>query len=502
MTEPERQAPGFQRQLGLFDATMLVAGTMIGSGIFAVAGYMARDVGAAGWFVLAWILTGIMTLAGALCYAELASKMPHAGGQYVFLRESLGPTAAFLYGWAVFLVIQTGSIAAVCVVFASYLGELFPLLGAENVLFQPGWVLHVTVPVPGSEQWASVYGPKPFTINASQIVALVVTLLLTWANCLGVRMGKWIQNFFTIGKTTALVVLLVIGLTVAAEDRLLRANFAHLWADIERTPTYANISARLSAGFWGCSLLVLAATMTYSLFAADAWNNVTYTAEEVHEPKRTVPLSLILGTGLVVVLYWLTNIGYVASLSMDQIAKAPDNRVTAEVVRKVWPHLGVSFLSVAIMVSTFGCANGMILMGARLYYAMARDGLFFASAGQLNRHKVPGVALWMQGIWAGLLIFSGSYDELLEYAMFAALLFYVLTVIGLCRLRSQNSTTHAHFSVPGYPWLPLGYLAMCVFVMAGLVVVKPIYSGAGLLLILAGWPVYYYWRGKASVTAR
>jgi APA family basic amino acid/polyamine antiporter len=499
----------FQQRLGLFDSTMLVAGAMIGSGIFIVSAEIARDLGSAGWLLAVWVVTGIITIAGALSYAELAAMMPHAGGQYVYLREAYSPLWGFLYGWTLFLVIQTGTIAAVGVSFAKFLGVLAPDLGTSNVL------LSIPYRLPWMEQTAA------FTISAGQVVAVVVVSFLTWLNCLGVQEGKWTQNIFTVTKTLALALLIVLGLTVAANSRAIEINTNDWWGGATHTSRYSEISEKVQRfvpiGGLMIVLMVAGGSMVGSLFSADAWNNVTFTAGEVKNPRKNLPLSLALGTGLVIVLYILANVAYVVALPVQGregapttfqrgISHAQDDRVATAIMEEVSPKLGLdrissnfgpNFMAVAIMVSTFGCANGLILAGARLYYAMARDGLFFRSVGKLNVHGVPAIGLILQGVWAALLTFSGTYSQLLDYVIFANLLFYVLTVTGLFVLRRKRPDAERPYRAFAYPVLPAIYVFLCAVIMLDLLVVKPDYTWPGLIIVLTGIPVYFLWRRKS-----
>jgi APA family basic amino acid/polyamine antiporter len=506
-------AKGFQQRLGLFDATMLVAGSMIGSGIFIVSAEIARDVGASGWLLLVWVLTGVMTVIGALSYAELAAMMPHAGGQYVYLREAYSPLWGFLYGWTLFLVIQTGTIAAVAVAFAKFTGALVPELGAD----------------PKAGAWV-MFQVSDFKITAGQALGVGVIVLLTAVNLLGIQEGKWVQNLFTVAKVLALVLLIVVGLTIAARPEVLAANFHDLWGGIYQTPAFQKASGWVPlAGL--AAVMVAGGAMVGSLFASDAWNNVTFTAGEVKNPRRTLPLSLVLGTGLVSVLYISANVAYLNALpiqgdahlavelkemaekaktpqeraALDQryreaaaelgIAHARDDRVGTAVMEVALPSIGVPLMAVAIMLSTFGCVNGLILSGARLYYAMAQDGLFFRSVGRLNRFGVPAAGLILQAAWAILLTFSGTYSQLLDYVIFAALLFYVLTVVGLFVLRRTRPDAERPYRAFGYPVVPAVYVLLCAVIMVDLLFVKPLYTWPGLIIVLSGVPVYFFWRG-------
>lgn len=534
--------PGFQQRLGLFDAITLVAGTMIGSGIFIVSADIARDVGSSGWLLIVWILTGVMTIIGALSYAELAAMMPHAGGQYVYLREAYSPLWGFLYGWTSFLVIQTGTIAAVGVAFAKFLGVLVPQLGTDNILFRlDNLNINIAIPVPWMDEPLTFFKRDKFTISAGQIVAVNLVLLLTFLNCRGIREGKWVQNIFTVGKTFALIVLIILGLTVAADSGVITHNFDNPWYGITTTARFQDVSKFMP---WTpvAVVMVLCGAMVGSLFSADAWNNVTFTAGEVRNPKRNLPLSLAIGTGLVILLYLLANCAYLVSLPLrgDQktavlfeivaqkqdalalqgsgaardaalekareyrqaavrnggIDHARDDRVGTAVVELVYPQVGVSVMAIAIMISTFGCLNGLILMGSRLYYAMGKDGLFFKSVGQLSARNVPAVGLLLQGFWSILLIFSGSYSELLDYVIFAALFFYMLTVGGLFVLRRTRPDAERPYRAFGYPLVPGLYVILCAVIMLALLVVKPVYSWPSFVIVLTGFPVYFLWRRR------
>jgi APA family basic amino acid/polyamine antiporter len=528
-------APSFQQRLGLFDATMLIVGTMIGSGIFIVSADMARDLGSSGWLLAAWLLTALMTILGALSYTELAAMMPHAGGQYVYLREAYSPLWGFLYGWTCFLVIQTGSIAAVGVAFAKYLGVLVPSLGTDNMLWEvKNLNIDLQVYVPWLGEKVSFFKRDSFGISAGQFVAVAIIAFLTLLNCRGVQEGKVVQNLFTVAKTLALIVLIVVGLTVAANAQAIAANTADLWNGIYQTERFGDVS-KLAAGLSGLAIvMVVGGAMVGSLFAADAWNNITFTAGEVKDPRRNLPLSLMLGVGLVLVLYLLANVAYLTALPvrgdaalaeelqaqakaattpeareavdkryLEATAKlgidhARDDRVATATMQLAAPRVGVPFMAVAIMISTFGCINGMILMGARLYYAMARDRLFFQSVGTLNARGVPQMGLLAQGLWTILLVFSGSYGDLLDYVIFAVLVFYVLTVSGLFILRRTRPDAERPYKAWGYPVLPALYVFLCAVVMLDLLIVKPTYTWPGLLIVLAGIPVYFVWRLRAS----
>ncbi|MEI6324820.1 MAG: amino acid permease, partial [Gemmataceae bacterium] len=461
MSKPESNS--FQQRIGLFDATMLVSGTMIGSGIFIVASDMARDVGSAGWLLGLWIVTGIMTLLGALSYAELASMMPRAGGQYVYLKEAYGPLWGFLYGWSAFLVIQCGSIAAVAVAFAKFLGVLIPKLGTgpDAALFTlTGLNWKVGLPLPWLREPLIIFERSEFMITAGQLVAVGIVVLLTLVNCRGVKEGKTIQNLFTVAKIGALLAMILVGVFVASKPEVAWNNWNGAWDFFSQSnppgkgSRFLSIQALTGAPEFLVMLMVAGGAMVGSLFSADSWNNVTFSSAEVKNPARTVPRSLILGTLLVTTLYLLANLTYLMVLPVQGdealagmlksipsedltlaaqypnptqalgISQAKDDRVGTAVMQAASPKLGVPLMAIAIMVSTFGCVNGMVLLGARLYYAMAQDGLFFKQVGQLNRSGVPQAGLLCQAFWSILLIFSGTYSELLDYVIFVALLFY------------------------------------------------------------------------------
>jgi APA family basic amino acid/polyamine antiporter len=504
-TTGEPTPAGFQQKLGLFDSTMLVTGAMIGSGIFIVSADITRDVGSSGWLMAVWVLTGVLTVMGALSYAELAAMMPHAGGQYVYLRDAYSPLWGFLYGWTLFLVIQTGSVAAVAVAFAMFLGVLVPGLGTDQYLFVSDVNISLSFPLPWSSEPLVFFERDAFTISRGQIVAVVVTVFLTLLNCRGVESGKWVQNIFTVAKTLGLLLLIALGLTVAANSTAIEANWNNLWHGITHTPRFEAVQKIAPFGTVLPAMMVIGAAMVGSLFSADAWNNVTFTAGEVKDPRRTLPRSLVIGVSIVIFLYLLANLAYLASLPLQGnpdgatpfergIAHAKDNRVGTAVLELASPKLGVPVMAIAIMISTFGCVNGMILMGARLYYAMAQDGLFFKSVGKLNKQGVPAAGLLLQGAWSVLLVFSGTYSELLDYVIFAALLFYVLTVIGLFVLRRKQPNAERPYRVIGYPFVPALYVLLCTLIMLDLLIVKPIFAWPGLIIVLSGIPVYGIWR--------
>jgi len=531
--------PGtFQRRLGLFDATMLVAGSMIGSGIFIVSADICRDVGSSGWLLFIWILTGVITVMGALSYAELAAMMPHAGGQYVYLREAYGPLWGFLYGWTFFLVIQTGFIAAVSVAFAKFCGVLVPAIGEDVEPWFTGFAIGTKLPVPWLDEkdWPGLSSGQFFALSPGRLVAVGVTVVLTAVNCFGVQAGKLVQNVFTVTKLLSLVVLIYLGLTIALDRETMTTNFTNIWNGIWSTKTFNLVNSFVPSTALAAAMVVGAA-MVGSLFSADSWNNVTFTAGETKDPKRNLPRSLMLGTVIVITLYVLANVAYLAALPIAgnvQAAKeletqarslpagseqkqkleseaaflrgidhATKDRVGTAVLERASPNLGVPLMSIAIMISTFGCVNGLVLMGPRLYWAMAHDGVFFRSVGQLNARGVPVAGLLLQCVWSIVLIFSGTYTDLLDYIIFAALLFYALTVAGLFVLRKTQPDAERPYRALGYPLVPALYVVLCSLIMLDLLIVKPVYSWPSFIIVLTGIPVFFLWRmsGRKETTA-
>jgi APA family basic amino acid/polyamine antiporter len=475
--------------MSLTDATMLVAGSMIGSGIFIVSASMARSLGSPLWLLVAWIVTGVITLLGALAYGELAAMFPRAGGQYVFLRESMGPLMGFLYGWTLFVVIQTGTIAAVAVAFGRFLGVLWPAISPDRYSWFPQANLCAS--------WLGCTDPAnaiQLGLTPQRLVALVSIAVLTWINLRGVREGKLVQTTLTVVKTGALALLVILGLTVGRNATALAANFdaGHFSGSVD---------------FTGGFVVIFGAALVGSLFSSDAWNNVTFAAAEVREPQRNLPLALVLGTGLVTVLYVLANVSYLNVLpfagSADAatalgrgITNATQDRVGTAALEVIFGSAGATIMAVAILISTFGCNNGLILAGARVYYAMARDGLFFRRAGALNKHNVPAAALVVQSIWTALLCLTGSYGQLLNYVIFAALVFYALTTIGLFLLRAKRPNAERPYRAFGYPLLPALYIALTTVVMLLILMSSSTRQDAflGLVLVLIGIPIYFVWR--------
>jgi APA family basic amino acid/polyamine antiporter len=487
---------------------------MIGSGIFIVSADIARVVDSPALLIAAWLITMVMTIIGALSYGELAAMMPKAGGQYVYLREALGPLWGFLYGWTLFLVIQTGTIAAVGVAFAKFLGVFFPSVAGDHWLLHMGHVPAFTVHAPGG---AMVLGNMEIGLNTANLVAIVIIVLLTFVNLFGVKLGAMVQDVFTAAKTAALLGLVLLGLFFARSHAAIAANFGAGWHRF-----WANSGAHalhpVQVGVGGPIayvgiFTVLAVVQVGSLFSADAWNNVTFTAGEVKNPKRNLPLSLILGTGLVLTLYILANFIYLMALPLHGdphgstllsrgIQYAQDDRVGTAVLEQIFHSAGAKLMAAAILLSTFGCANGMILAGARVYYAMSRDGLFFKSIGTLNpRFKTPIASLVLQAVWSCLLCLSGSYGQLLDFTMFAALLFYIATIAGLFVLRVKRPKADRPYKALGYPVLPALYILMAAWICAVLLRYKPQFTWPGLIIVLLGVPAYWLFQRQQKSSA-
>jgi APA family basic amino acid/polyamine antiporter len=476
---------GFAPRLNLYDSVMIVAGSMIGSAIFIVTSEMSRQLGSAGWLMISWLIAGLLTVTGALSYGELASMMPKAGGQYVYLREAFSPIVGFLYGWTLFLVIQTGTVAAVAVGFARYLGVFIPQLSESNYLIAP---IHI-------------FPRYAISLSTTQAVAILVLVLLTWTNTRGLEYGKLVQNTFTISKLVALAGLVVAGLFIGRNAAAWHTNFASLWKPHGYEPITSHLSAATGFGIF----IALCVSETGSLFAADAWNNITFVAGEIKNPRRNVPLSLAVGTISVIGLYMLVNLAYLSVLPLSQIQHAPSDRVAAAMLQAVFPSFGRQLIAVLIMISTFGCINGMLLAGARTYYAMARDGLFFRKAQRLSRARVPAVALVAQGFWATFLVLPRTYDpstkvygnlysSLLDYVISAALLFYILTIAGIFRLRKLRPLADRPYRAFGYPVIPILYLVGTGTLLVVLLLYRPATTIPGFLIIAFGIPVYFLLR--------
>lgn len=464
----------FKRSLGLMDAVMLVSGSMIGSGIFIVTAGMTRDLGSAGWLMLAWLVAGLLTVMAALSYGELSGMMPKAGGQYVYIQRAFGSLTAFLYGWTVFTVIQTGVIAAVAVAFAKFTAVFVPSLDPQNILLDLGFL----------------------KISAAQLFAIGSILLLTWFNTRGVKDGKAVQTVFTLAKIIALLALILFGLYIGSGTGILQENFQNMWSATQLLITDGVESTIPLSGM--ALLSALGVAMVGSLFSSDAWNNVTFIAGEIKEPQRNIPLSLFLGTLIVTALYILANVSYLALLPMHQIQTAVADRVGTAAAEVMFGDIGVYLMAGLIMISTFGCNNGLILAGGRLFYAMAKDGLFLKRAATLNGNSVPGFALWVQAIWASGLCLSGRYGDLLNYTTFASLLFYIVTIAGLFVLRRKEPDAERPYKAFLYPWLPALYIISALAFCANLLISTPVYTFAGLLIVSLGIPVYY-WQKKATV---
>jgi APA family basic amino acid/polyamine antiporter len=489
--------------LGLTSATTLVMGSMIGSGIFIVSAEISRLVDSPALLIAAWLITGFMTVTGALAYGELAAMMPRAGGQYVYLRESLGPIWGFLYGWTLFLVIQTGTIAAVGVAFGKFLGYFFPGVSSAN------WIWHIAK-VPPIPIGPMVLGNMDVGLNTQNLAGILVVIVLTIVNVFGVKTGAAVQNVFTIAKTSALLGVVLLGFAVGRNAIALNANFGDFWR-------HASLSAQhaVQVGVDGptalvSTLTILAVAQVGSLFSADAWNNVTFTAGEVKNPKRNLPLSLVLGTGTVIFLYIAANFVYLNVLPLDGSAAgqtvlergikfAAEDRVGTAVMWQMFGKTGAALMAIAIMISTFGCCNGLIMAGARVYYAMAKDGLFFKRVASLHpQYKTPAVSLVVQGVWTCLLCLSGSYGQLLDYIIFAVLVFYILTIAGLFVLRRTRPDAERPYKALGYPVLPAIYIVMALFIDVVLLRYKPQYTWPGLIIVLLGIPVYWMWKRTSA----
>ncbi|MFZ4706487.1 MAG: APC family permease [Bacteroidales bacterium] len=464
----------FKKSLTLIDSTAIVIGSMIGSGIFIVSADMSRILGSPGWLLVAWIVTGILTLAAALSYGELASMMPKAGGQYVYLREAYNPLSGFLYGWTLFLVIQTGTIAAVGMAFAKFMGVLFPWFSEQHVLFDLGF----------------------FKVNSVQFLSIVSIALLTWNNMRGISAGKWVQNIFTFLKVFVLIGFVVLGLLLARNADAIAINHINFWNPVSSTGT--------SLAGWAL-IAAIGTAMVGSLFSADAWNNITFTAGEVINPKKNIPLSLFLGTGLVIILYIFANIVYLQTLPLRGmpdaasvfergIQYATNDRLGTAAMSGLFGESAAIFMAVFIVISTFGCNNGLILAGARVYYAMAKDGLFFRNVGKLNGKDVPANGLMIQGVWASLLCLTGRYSDLLDYVIFAVLIFYVLTIAGIFILRRKRPDAERPYKAFGYPVVPALYIIIAILIMIILLIYKPDYTWPGLIIVVLGIPVFYLWK--------
>jgi len=459
-----------KRELGLLDGTMLVVGSMIGSGIFIVSADMTRNLGSAGWLILVWVLSGIMTMIAAVSYGELSAMFPKAGGQYVYLKEAYNKLIAFLYGWSFFAVIQTGTIAAVGVAFGKFAAYLLPAAGPGNILLKI----------------------KDFELNAAQLVSIAMIILLTYINSRGVKNGKYIQTIFTITKIGSLGALIIFGFILATNSEIWNTNWADAWAAkswSENTMNWSSIGG-------GVLLSAIAASMVGSLFSSDAWNGVTFISGEIKNPKRNVGLSLFYGTLIVTIIYIAANIMYLTVLPLDGIAFAEEKRVAIAAAQPIFGDLGTYIIAIMIMISTFGCNNGLIMAGARVYYTMAKDGLFFKKAATLNGSSVPGWGLWFQCIWASALCLTGKYGDLLDYVMIIVVIFYILTIYGIFILRKKMPNAERPYRAFGYPVLPIIYIILATAFCVMLLKDRASTCGWGVLIMLAGIPVYYLTKPK------
>lgn len=482
MPQNTESASGFKPSLSLFDATMIVAGSMIGSGIFIVSADITRHMGSAGWLIAVWLITGFMTLTAALSYGELSSMFPKAGGQYVYLKEAFNPLAGFLYGWSFFAVIQTATIAAVGVAFSKFAAYLIPAVSEDNKLLK----LQTGID--------DCNNPVYFSISAAQLVSILLIIFLTYTNTKGIKGGKWVQNIFTSTKLLSLFGLIIAGL-IAFNPEVWTANWATGWNATQRTLKEAcnpgagwditNISGLVLVGG-------IAAAMSGSVFSSDAWNNVTFIAGEIKNPKKNIGLSLFMGTLIVTIIYVCANLVYLAVLDLNAIAHAEKDRVAVEASKMIFGGIGTKVIAVMIMISTFGCNNGLILAGARVYNTMAIDGLFFKKAATLNKNAVPEFALWIQCIVASLLCLSGKYGDLLDMISFVVVFFYALTIIGIFILRKKRPEAERPYKAFGYPVLPAIYILLAIVFCYFLIMMKPVYAGAGAAIVIAGIPIYYF----------
>lgn len=504
----ETSNEGFIRGLSLLDSTMIVAGSMIGSGIFIVSADIARQVGSPGWLLVVWIVTGLLTIGAALSYGELAAMMPRAGGMYVYLKEAFSPLWGFLYGWTHFLVIGTATIAAVSIAFSRFTGVLFPQIAETNYLLAPIRL--------GSSNYA-------FSLSTAQLLGIVMIVLLTFMNTRGLKLGKLVQNTFTFAKTGSLIALIVLGIVVGLVwyPEIAAANFGDLWTvrgniqNIGATPANDQGSAMASLLTAMGMLIAICVAQTNSLFSADAWHNVTFTAGEVQNPQRNLPLSLLLGTGGVIALYLLANIAYLVTLRFEDIQKVSSDRVGSATADVVFPGAGAVIMAVAIMISTFGCNNGLIIAGARAYYAMAKDGLFFKAAGELNEAHVPAWAIVIQGILSvlyvlprtvneaadGTITYGNLYGDLLTYVISAALIFYILAIAAIFVLRVKQPNAERPYKAVGYPIIPALYIIGASAILVVLFVYQTTATWPGLVIVLTGVPVYFIWKSFSSSSA-
>ena len=486
------QEEKFVRGLGLLDSTMIVAGSMIGSGIFIVSAEISRQVGSPGWLMVVWLVTGALTLMASLSYGELAAMMPRAGGQYVYLREAFSPLWGFLYGWTLFLVIQTGTIAAVAVGFARYLGVLWPRISESS---------YIVAPIPIGSQYA-------ISLSNAQLIGILMIILLTWMNTRGLELGKLVQNVFTIAKTGALVALIVLGVTVGYRAAVAGVNLGDLWTI---RGSLQGVGGGLTAASSFGLFVAICVAQTNSLFSSDAWHSISFTAGEVRDPRRNIPLSLAFGTILVIALYLLANVAYLVSLPFETIQTVASDRVASATAQIIFPGYGAGLMALGILISIFGCNNGLILTGARAYYAMARDGLFFQAAGRLNRRHVPAWGLVIQCFWSCLLVlprtvttatdgtvtYGNLYGNLLNYVISAALIFYVLSIAGIFVLRRKRPDAPRPYRAFGYPVMPALYIVGAGTIVTILFIYQTATTWPGLVIVLTGVPVYFIWQARA-----
>jgi APA family basic amino acid/polyamine antiporter len=482
---PPSTDPGsrtFVRGLGLFDCVMVVVGIMIGSGIFIVSADMARSIGSAGWLLVAWAFAGFLTISGAICYGELAAMLPHAGGMYIYLREAFSPLWGFLYGWTLFTVIQTGTIAAVAIAFARFSGVIFPWISEDHYLISP---IHIS----------SGYA---VSLNTAQVVAIVLIVILAFTNSRGLEYGKIVQNTFTVAKTAALLALIVLGLTLGWNSQVVHENFSHAWTAQGVTPIAIGLDATTMFGLF----VAICVAQTGSLFSADSWHDITFAASEVENPRRNLPRALVIGTVIVIALYMLANVAYLVVLPLSAIQHAASDRVATAMLQRMFPSLGAPLMAAAIMISTIGTVNALTLAGARTYYAMACDGLFFRAAARLNAARVPGPALWLQCLLSVVLVlprtfdtatqtYGNLYSNLLNYIISAALLFYILTIFAVVRLRKKMPNAERPYRAWGYPVIPFLYILGAIAIVLALFTYQTATTWPGLVIVIIGAPVYW-----------
>jgi basic amino acid/polyamine antiporter, APA family len=461
----------FKRSLGLLDATLLAAGSMIGSGIFIVSADITRNIGSAGGLILLWLLTGVMMVSAALSYGELSAMYPRAGGLYIYLREAFGSLVAFLYGWALFMVIQTGTIAAVGVAFGKFAAYIFPLLGEENYLI-------------GSAK-------SVFKVSAAQLNSIAIIILLTFFNTRGIQNGRWIQLVFTLAKAAGLSMLIVFGFILVKDANIWTMNWQNAFT-IQRFEMEGGVLQKIPiTTTWGI-LSAFAMASVGSVFSSIGWDNIAFVAGEIKNPKRNIGLSLLLGVVIVIGIYILANLVYLSVLPLESIAFAPSGRVGVVAAGAIFGDFGTKIIAILVMISTFGCINGWVLSSARVFYTMAQDKLFFKQAAELNRYDVPEKALWYQCVWTCILCLSGRYGDLLDYATFVVLIFYALAILALFQLRRKYPDAERPYKAFGYPFVPIIFLVLTALICIPLLVYKPFYTWPGLFIVLLGIPIYYW----------